>query len=591
VISSITIIQFKRTISLLWFELGLNIFNQREVEVKEIAIIGMGPRGSSLLERCIAFVRDYHLEDKISFLLFNKSGESGSGCHSSNMPSDLLANTVASQMTMYYGDAMESYGPVNDGPCFFDWHTYIKNEPIGRSDYPARKVLGEYLNYFYKQQIDMLNKLNISFIEINEEVQDVAPHGEYSMIKTFSENYLVDMAVLCTGHENMERIEGREIDFILSTNILNNIPHGVHVGVQGMGLTAFDVISRLTEGRGGVFHEKEDGSLKYSPSGNEPTLHLFSRTGVFLSSRAYNSDTSYVYKPSIFNIESINYLRESKGQLDFEADILPLLIAELQIAYKQRGGVGVLDTDMFFNPERNIDYSSVDSFTDSFCRYLRWDYQQAKIGKFCSPYKFCQDVVRDLRDVIRCAVDHHGINSESHSALINLWQPIINKICVGPPYIRLMQLEALINAGVCVVETAVMPLVQKIDTGYMLTQMLGGVENSKQVGYLVKARMPTINYLEREDTLAANLKNRYKCFKNEDFSYGGLEVDNKHRVINLDNTASTTLRAIGLPAEGSKYFTLVLSRPNMMSTFLYDSNLLAKDIISILSPSLASGAN
>lgn len=37
--------------------------------------------------------------------------------------------------------------------------------------------------------------------------------------------------------------------------------------------------------------------------------------------------------------------------------------------------------------------------------------------------------------------------------------------------------------------------------------------------------------------------------------------------------------ALGIPTEGAKYFTYVLPRPDVVSTFLKDANIIAKHII------------
>gem|GEM_PF-3623966 len=359
---------------------------------------------------------------------------------------------------------------------------------------------------------------------------------------------------------------------------MHEIPSGSEVGIQGMGLTAFDVISSLTEGRGGEFVASSDGGLEYIASGNEPFLNIFSRSGIFLSSRAYNANTSFIYKPIVFKTESIEYMKKIKGKLDFELDVLPLLITELQIAYMQQGGEGALDTDYFFHPEKKLDFNDEKKFVESFCSLLKLDYSQSLDGKFENPYKFCQDVVRDLRDVIRVATDYSALNPESHKVLINKWQPIINKICVGPPYLRLMQLEALIKAGLCSVSTAANPTVLKTENGFKLVQKFNNDKKEKNIDYLIKARMPTINFNERKDTLVNNLKEKFRFFNNGGFQYGGLDIDSQHRVIDINGEPCENFHAIGLSSEGPKYFTLVLGRPGMVSTFLMDSNFLANKI-------------
>lgn len=52
---------------------------------KTIAIIGLGPRGVSLLERLLTNIINNKLSKKINFLLFDKNKAKGYGCHNPNI--------------------------------------------------------------------------------------------------------------------------------------------------------------------------------------------------------------------------------------------------------------------------------------------------------------------------------------------------------------------------------------------------------------------------------------------------------------------------------------------------------------------------
>ena len=66
-----------------------------------------------------------------------------------------------------------------------------------------------------------------------------------------------------------------------------------------MGLVAVDVVTALTIGRGGEFVENGAG-LRYRPSGREPLVQLFCRSGLpFTAKSVTGKDRSDVYKPVI----------------------------------------------------------------------------------------------------------------------------------------------------------------------------------------------------------------------------------------------------------------------------------------------------
>ena len=89
----------------------------------------------------------------------------------------------------------------------------------------------------------------------------------------------VDLAIVTSGHglnEPTRRI-GLEDGLIDRCYPLpektDGIEPGQRVALLGTGLTAIDVVSALTVGRGGRFH-RSGAALRYEPSGQEPESHL-----------------------------------------------------------------------------------------------------------------------------------------------------------------------------------------------------------------------------------------------------------------------------------------------------------------------------
>ncbi|BAV94585.1 hypothetical protein JBKA6_0572 [Ichthyobacterium seriolicida] len=538
----------------------------------------MGPRGTSLLERIVSHVIELKITDKIELFLIFKNKHLGSGCHDPKISQHIKINTVASQVTMYFGQEMGDCDPIYEGPNLYEWYFENKSQNVDKGDYLSRKDLGEYLNHFYREQKKRMIDNNIVFHEKNEEAIDIVECENGVKIYTTQNEYLVCKCVLCNGHQTFEQSQYEYFKDISKIGELSRKTDKFSIAIQGMGLTAFDIISELTEGAGGIFQDIDNGKLKYIPSGKEPQIYLFSRSGVFLSGRAYNSDTEYIYTPRFFTKEAVDLLKKNNAKLDFRSNILPLVVKELEFAYKDRGGEGELDIDKFFAPERNLNTSSPKEFRDSFMDYLRWDIQQCRLGKFNSPYKFCQDIIRDIRDVLRYAVEYKGLTRESYQDFISAWQSIFNKICVGPPYMRLQQLEALIEAGVCSIEYAKYPKINKGDK-YMLYSTYDRENNEVEVDSLIKARIPSLNYRNSKDLLISNISKRYKLFRYGDFFHGGLEIDKTHRIKTESGKVCENIYGLGLITEGSKYFTLVLGRPNMISTFLYDNNKVASHLL------------
>ncbi|MFN9938666.1 MAG: FAD/NAD(P)-binding protein, partial [bacterium] len=105
----------------------------------------MGPRGASLLERLITHLIERNACQEVHLCLFEKDQEPGSGCHHTRLPADLLTTTVAGQVTMYFGQELEDYGPVHAGPSLYNWHQREQNPNVSATDYLPRRELGRYL--------------------------------------------------------------------------------------------------------------------------------------------------------------------------------------------------------------------------------------------------------------------------------------------------------------------------------------------------------------------------------------------------------------------------------------------------------------
>ncbi len=248
-------------------------------------------------------------------------------------------------------------------------------------------------------------------------------------------------------------------------------------------------------------------------------------------------------------------------------------------AYSSRTGGEKLDLDSFFNPEKYINRKSQKHFHNSFLSYLRWDIEQCSMGKMGSAYKFCQEIIRDLRDQFRSVIDFHGIHADSYYRFQHHWNPKFLKICVGPPHIRLMQLEALINSGNCTIKFALNPYVKKVEHGFSLTCNYEHEQKQIVVEHLIKACIPSLNFHIIKNDLVENLSKKFKVFKIGEINYGGLEVNENYEVFDAKNKICKNIHAFGIPTEGAKYFTMVLGRPNMESTFLLDGNILAGIIL------------
>lgn len=252
------------------------------METVRVAIVGMGPRGLSVLERMAQLLADDPINVDLHVEVV-EPGECGQGSHSALQPGHLLTNTVASQVGIFAQQAA-----------------------VAREDHLPRRLLGEYLIWAYAR-VALAFARNVWNKHHRRRVVDLVRQKEGGFVVCLDNGfrYFADYVVLATGHgtrvpiatdlvfAKFARTRGMKnsmLEYFASaypTERLAAISEHATVAVRGMGLTAYDVVATLTVGRGGRFVTQGDG-LCYLPSGREPKLLLFSRSCLPFAARGIN---------------------------------------------------------------------------------------------------------------------------------------------------------------------------------------------------------------------------------------------------------------------------------------------------------------
>ena len=170
------------------------------------------------------------------------------------------------------------------------------------------------------------------------------------VLSTPAEAYRADFLFLTTGHSkatgpHATRSRARPPSVNRDATVVVDDPYPIKQklsfitpthgrGHRGHGLTACDVLTELTVGRGGRFVTSPiSGEKQYIPSGQEPRIMAFSRSGLPLTARAVNQKgVSIQYRAQFLLASKIRELRAAR-KLDFVQDVFPLLLADMQYAY------------------------------------------------------------------------------------------------------------------------------------------------------------------------------------------------------------------------------------------------------------------
>lgn len=468
-----------------------------------VAIIGLGSRGLSVLERIVTLTRRAGpAATPIQVALIDPRAD-GAGTHTTDQPDYLLLNTICSGVTMF-PDGPSVGEAVDPGPTLYEWVTArgmrlgadgftvgATGREIRPTDFLPRRVLGEYLGWTFdelRRRLPGQVRLRVH----RAEAVDLASAPDRRLRVTLSDGSVVDAeyAFLTTGHTpNRAAREGptggRRViaePYPLPEQVAGVRP-GESVAIGGFGLSAMDLMSCLTVGRGGRFAYAGPDECRYLPSGREPRMLFYSRSGAPFRARPLVVAYGPPYRPVVFTTEAIDRLRATRaGPLDFARDVLPLVLTEMRVAYRRceaacagqpdaqeleralagAGGLagvravldrldarlGPFDPRAAFDDATGILCDDRTAYQKWLAEFLKADLAEGVRGFRASPLKAGLDVLRSLRDTIRYAVDFGGLTSASGADFFARVVPLLNRAVVGPQFERHSELLALFTAGI-----------------------------------------------------------------------------------------------------------------------------------------------
>ncbi|MFI9605460.1 FAD/NAD(P)-binding protein [Streptomyces sp. NPDC052043] len=551
-----------------------------------------------------------------------------------------------------WAKAMES-GALEAGPgAAHDEETRAEARRLGPDAYPTRALYGSYLTWVFHQVVRnapahvTVRTHSVRAVALEDAAAD---EGGAQVLVTEDGNRLSGLSavVLAQGHvpARLSRTEEELTAFAVRSGLtylppanpadvdLSGIEPGQHVLLRGLGLNFFDYLALFTHGRGGAF-SRVDGRLVYHPSGREPRLHAGSRRGVPYQARGENQKGAHDrYAPRLLTAGFIADLRARsphRGAIEFAADLWPLISKEVCSAYyaallTARGQHPVavtkfmeryLDAEPGGAEERLLDESGITTAERwdwehvarpygtavlrdraAFRRWLRGhlddDVRLARQGNVSGPVKAALDVLRDLRNELRLAVDHGGLTAASHRDDLDRWYTPLNAyLSIGPPVSRIEEMIALIEAGV--LDVTGPGLRVTADPHDPLGPSFTGTSSEipdvrVRATALIEARLPEIDLRRTADPLMNQLLRTGQCapyrIPGEEGSYyetGGLSVSVRpFHVIDAGGAPHPRRFAYGVPTESVHWVTAAGIRPGVGSVTLEDSDAIAAAVLAL----------
>jgi FAD-NAD(P)-binding len=421
---------------------------------------------------------------------------------------------------------------------------------------------------------------------------------------------------------------------------LSSIAPGQSVLVRGLGLNFFDYLALFTHARGGVF-ERAGGRLVYRPSGREPRLYAGSRRGAPYQARGDNEKGAHGrYRPRLLTAEHVAALRNrapSRSSLCFGTDLWPLIAREVQSVYYEaliarrdgparaadfaarylRAEPGAAEEDLLrqagVGEHERWDWQQVarpygtDALRDraAFTAWLRdhldRDVALAREGNVSGPFKAALDVLRDLRNEVRLAVDHGGLDGDSYRDELDQWYTPLNAyLSIGPPASRIEEMAALMDAGVLAVTGPGMRVgtdAHDADGPCFLgtSTEIPGVR--VRATALIESRLPQIDLRRTADPLMRHLLATGQCrpyripgADGRDYETGGLAVTTRpYRLLDGGGVPHPRRFAYGVPTEAVHWVTAAGIRPGVGSVTLEDSDAIAAAVLALPRPPLTPG--
>ncbi|MFJ6939995.1 FAD/NAD(P)-binding protein [Streptomyces sp. NPDC101132] len=538
----------------------------------------------------------------------------------------------------------------------YDDETLAEARDLGPDTYPTRALYGQYLTWVFGRvtasaAAHTTVRVHASRAVALEDAEPGAGPGGAQTVLLEDGTRLTGLGavVLAQGHVQVRPTDTERefaayaarhgLTYIAPSNPadvdLSAVAPGETVLLRGLGLNFFDYMALFTHARGGLF-ERVDGRLVYRPSGREPRLYAGSRRGVPYQARGENEKGAHGrYHPRLLTTSFVASLRarvRGGEPIRFGAELWPLVSKEVRTVYYETllarraepaavaafaeaflraeddaaedvlltaAGIGDderWDWDTVARPYGEQVFRDLAAFRGWLRGYLDEDLRRAREGNVSGPFKAALDLLRDLRNELRLAIDHGGLDADSHRDELDRWYTPLNAyLSIGPPASRIEEMAALIDAGVLdVTGPGLQVTADPLDPGgpaFIGTSPdVTGLRVRATV--LIEARLPEIDVRRTADPLMERLlstgqarTHRIAGADGSSYETGGLAVSERPYHL-LDGQGVPHLRrfAYGVPTEAVHWVTAAGIRPGVGSVTLEDSDAIAAAVLALPEP-------
>lgn len=506
------------------------------------------------------------------------------------------------------------------------------------NNYTSRALFGVYAQWFFEklQRVSQTTPAKITVHQTTVTQLSSRPTEGYELTLADGQLLEADQVVLTPGHLAAKPTELETQFAALAKNKadrhylppmhpsdapLASIPANEDVLIRGLGLSFFDYMVALTVGRGGHFTRDANHTLIYQPSGLEPHLIAGSRRGLPPHARGINQkQNTQRYQPHFLTPDRMQAIAQAhQGYVPYD-DFIHLVQQELSYKYYRNvlndlsqtfpfasasfvaalkisadleataksyafPAAELMDWQKILKP--NQDVRANQSYIHFLINYLNWDIQDAKLGNLSAPYAGAFDILRDLRNQIRQYLADGYFTPEDYQRFLTDFSPLNNFIAVGPPLLRMEQMEALMQAGILTITGPQVQAGLTEQNDFMVEDLY---HHQWSAPNLIEARLPNQSLSQTEDKLLMQLTASglisAATVKAPGYSPLPLTAAYNDRTTLQALTASGEpiqgLYIWGIPTEGWNWFTTSAPRPDADDKALNDAEHIAHHIFAKL---------
>ena len=571
-----------------------------------LVIVGGGPRAIGVLERLAASA---HLPEQAEHLgamplhvdIVDPHMPGAGRIWQATESPLLLMNSRAADVSIFTDETVDCAGPVVAGPSLAEWADGIRRgtitaptagtarlaeiEALQETDFASRRVQALYLEWFFGQVLAHLPQtVTVTVHRTTATAVRAAGTGPRHGWRVELEDrpaLPADLLLLAAGHTDARpsaasyqlasfarRHGGAYVPPAQASDAqLDLIAPGQDTIVRGMGLGFVDLMALLTEGRGGRFEPDpqpgEPGRLIYRPSGQEPRLWVGSRRGVPYHSKVRDEGAPAGPGDLVHvTAENLRAREDAEGRLDFCADVLPLIAAEIArwVPDAPVAGPGEAPLAWLDDPLSWLHGEAHPQVTrDAVVRHIEHDLRASTQGDTTSARALFQVLLR-LHGVLVDQLPATRLREASRQDYPRWWHSLFSFVDSGPPPHRLHQLLALERAGV--VHFLGPRLRVSVDEASGRFIARGGAGASVETTALIDAFLPAASLADSTNPLLRDLVaggdgaggggaggesagGAGAVGREAAAAPGTLEVDDHRRVIAPDGSAQENLWAIG----------------------------------------------